>query len=928
MLDLPSGTVTFLFSDIEGSTSLAQEHPEAWEGARARHDAILREAVERHRGVVFSVVGDAFHVAFHTAGDALRAALESQKGLNAEQWGRAPLKTRMGLHTGKADIQANGDYKGYLTLSRVQRVMALAFGGQILLSNSCADLVRGELPDGVSLLDLKEHRLKGLADPERLWQVAAPDLRRDFPPLPPLNAIPNNLPVQLTSFVGRENEIAELKGALNESHLVTLTGAGGTGKTRLSLKIAAEVFDSFPGGLWLLEFAPVTEAALVPYTLANLLELHESAETKATLTELVCDYFRSRKALLVFDNCEHLIGACAQLAENLLRSCRDLRILASSREALGIAGEAVYPVSPLPCPTEALSAEEMSDEGGVPTLSRFAAVRLFIDRVRAVQPGFAVSQANAPALAYICQRLEGIPLALELAAARVKGMTVEQIAQRLDDRFRLLTSGSRTAVPHHQTLQATIEWSYTLLADPERILFRQLSVFSGGWTLEAAEHVSAGERLKLPDVLDLMMRLVDKSLVVVEERQGAARYRFLDTIRQFAQESLQASGEDFAARVRNRHLDYFLSFVEAHDETLRGAEQAGSLESLDAEVDNLRAALGWSSRSKNMEAELRLASGLWRYWRVRSAFSEGRHWLEDALSRGDAAPAPLLARALMGAGSLANYQADYPRARKLVGSSLALYRLLDDKQGIAYCLNLLSHSQMMMGDLAGAKASLEESLAIVRELADSRGIGYALYFLGSMHLTTGDLAAARPLLEESLAHLQAANDTWWVGNTLIPLGWAINRQGDPDRALELFDQALEISTQFGDTRGTARALLYIAEARSGLKDFEAARQNYDEALKLFRQIGDKWWATVCLEGLAELAAHQGEPRRAAVLLGAAEHMHQQLGAPILAAYREGRDWGADKARAQLGDPGYARAWEQGHALTYDEAIESALRGET
>jgi hypothetical protein len=372
---------------------------------------------------VFHVVGDAFHVAFHAAGDALRAALESQHDLNAEKWGKAPLKTRMGLHTGKAEIQANGDYQGYLTLSRVQRVMSLAFGGQILLSNACAELVRGELPEGASLLDLKEHRLKGLADPERLWQVVAPDLPRDFPSLPPLDNIPNNLPVQLTSFVGREKEVMELKRALNESHLLTLTGSGGTGKTRLSLKVAAEVLDTFPGGVWLLEFAPVSDPTLVLYILASLLGLRETAETKETLIELVCSHFQSRKALLIFDNCEHLIDACAQLADILLRSCKDLRILASSREALGIAGEAVYPVSPLPCPTDALSADVISDESGVQALHQFDAVRLFIDRVRAVQPAFAVSGANA-CPAYICQRLED-SLALNWRLTG-QGMTVEQ----------------------------------------------------------------------------------------------------------------------------------------------------------------------------------------------------------------------------------------------------------------------------------------------------------------------------------------------------------------------------------------------------------------------------------------------------------------------------------------------------------------------
>jgi tetratricopeptide (TPR) repeat protein len=334
--------------------------------------------------------------------------------------------------------------------------------------------------------------------------------------------------------------------------------------------------------------------------------------------------------------------------------------------------------------------------------------------------------------------------------------------------------------------------------------------------------------------------------------------------------------------------------------------------------------LVWSARANRPEAELRLASGLWRYWRVRSAFTEGRHWLEDALSRGDQASAGLRARALLGAGSLANYQADYARGRDLLVSGLALYRELNVKQGIAYCLNLLSHSELMTGNLNGAKIALEESLAIARELGDPRGIGYALYFLGSMHLAAGDLAAARPILEESLAHLQEADDAWWVGNTLIQLGWGISRQGDPDRALQLFDRALEISTQFGDTRGAARALLYTAEAQISQSDLESARQNYTEALKQISEIGDKWWVTVCLEGLAGLAARQDDARRAAVLLGGAEHLHEQLGAPVQATYRESRDWSAERARTQLGDQQYARAWEQGYALTYEDAIAFAL----
>ena len=484
----PTGTVTFLFTDIEGSTKLAQQHPAEWESARQRHHAILREATEAHQGYVFQVIGDAFCVAFPTASDALQAALDAQRALQAEAWGETPIRVRMGLHTGAADAR-DGDYHGYLTLAHVQRVMSTAYGGQTLVSNATASLLSGQLPDGAALRDMGEHRLKGLLNPEHLWQWSPPDLPQDFPPLQSLNAIPNNLPIQVTSFVGRERELAELQRLLTTTRLLTLTGSGGTGKTRLSLQVAAEVLDNFKDGVWFVELAPLADPALVPQTVATVLGVRE--EPGRPLLATLIDWLRPKQLLLILDNCEHLIDACARLADAVLHAGRETQILASSREALGIAGETAYRVPSLECPNAAQASQETVEQ-----LTQYAAVQLFIERATQSLTTFTVTNANAPAVAQICYRLDGIPLAIELAAARVRGLSVEQIAARLDDSFQLLTGGSRTALPRQQTLRALIDWSYNLLSEPEQRLLQRLSVFAGGWTLEAAEAVGAGEGIE------------------------------------------------------------------------------------------------------------------------------------------------------------------------------------------------------------------------------------------------------------------------------------------------------------------------------------------------------------------------------------------------------------------------------------------------
>jgi predicted ATPase/class 3 adenylate cyclase len=633
MPGLPTGTVTFLFTDIEGSTRLAQAHPIEWEESRQRHDAILREAFEAHHGYIFQVIGDAFCIAFHNASDALAATLAAQSALqsafnNPES---IILRVRMGLHTGEAEVHAGG-YQGYLTLSRTQRLMSAASGGQVLISSASEALLRDRLPAGITLRDLGALELKDFPRAENVYQVVSPDLPEQFPPLKSLRVVPNNLPVQLTSFIGREREAADVKRLQTTTRLLPLTSSGGTGKTRLSLAVAAELSDIYPDGIWLVELAPLTDPSLVPQTIASALHLHEEPD-RAILATLT-DYLRDKQLLLVLDNCEHLIAACAGLADALLHAAPQLQLLASSREALGIAGEATYhvPSLPIPNPNDPLT-----------ELVKYDSVRLFVERAVAAKSSFAITNANAAAVAQICYRLDGIPLAIELAAARIKAFTPQQVANRLDDRFRLLTGGSRTALPRQQTLRALIDWSHGLLSEPERVLLRRLSVFAGGWTLEAAEAVCAddvgadGRPPLSNDVLDLLSRLVDKSLVVAEEENGESRYRMLETIRQYAREKLLDSGEGDA--VHDRHLQFFAAFAGEARVKLIGAEQERWLERTEAEHDNLRAAMEWSSQRPDLALRLKLPTAMYLFWHIHGYQHEGlavlrQPWRTQPTSRG------------------------------------------------------------------------------------------------------------------------------------------------------------------------------------------------------------------------------------------------------------------------------------------------------
>jgi predicted ATPase/class 3 adenylate cyclase len=924
---LPSGTVTFLFTDIQGSTRLWEQHPEAMRAAMTRHDALAAELVIRHDGVLVKPrgEGDSLFFVFSRATDALACACAFQQALCSEPWpSETPLRVRMALHTGEADLQES-DYYG-VAVNRCARLRAIGHGGQVLLSAATQELVRDILPPSASLESLGEHRLRDLSRPETVFQLRHPDLPAGFSPLNSLDnpALPNNLPLQLTSFVGREKEIAEVKTLLEKTRLLTLTGSGGCGKTRLSLQVAADMLEQYPDGVLLVELAPLSDPALVPQTVALALGLTE--QTGKTFVQTLTNCLKSKRLLLVLDNCEHLLPACAQLCDVLLRSCPNLTILASSREGLGIAGELTYrvPSLALPDPKQRPSLEQVS---------QYEAVRLFIERAQFHQPAFMVTNQSAPALAAICHHLDGIPLAIELAAARVRSLSVEEINTRLDNRFRLLTGGSKTALPRQQTLRALIDWSYDLLNGQEKLLVARLSVFAGGWTLDAAERVcagesEAGEAIEEWEVLDLLTSLIDKSLVIAETQGQSSRYRLLETVRQYAQERLKEQGE--AEQVRTGHRDHYLARAEEAEPHLRGAEQGHWLAVLDAEHDNLRQVLAFCLEdTAGVEAGLRLVVALCGFWDVRGHYGEGRAYLAAALAR-ETGPEQRLARAhaLDRAGNLAWRQSDYAASRALLEESLTLYRELGDRRGTANSLDGLGRVALNRGDYAASRALLEESLTLFRELGNKHSSAVTLANLGNLAHAQGDYSAARTLYEESLTLFRELGNRLASAQLLGNLGAVVHAQGDYSAARTLYEESLTLFRELGNRLASAIALTSLGGVACNQSDYAKAAALFAESLEIRRELGDRQGIAESLDGVANLARQEQQPLRAVRLWGAAASLREAIGLPRSPREQERYEREMAQARAAPGEDGFTTAWEEGRAMTWEQAVDYALETET
>ncbi len=917
MPTLPSGTVTFLFTDIEGATLLIQRSADVATQAFADHRRLLRDVVVSTDGHVYQDQGERFFFVFQRAKDAVLAAVAAQRALARHHWpeGVKP-QVRMGLHSGEP--ASSGDEYVGLDVHRAVRICAAGHGGQILLSQTTRDLTEADLPEDVGLRDLGNHRLKDLRRPERIFQVVAADLQSTFPPLLTLDVLPNNLPVQLTTLVGREREIAETKRLLATTPLLTLTGSGGCGKTRLALQVAAEVLESYADGVWFVELAPITDPALVPQTVASTLNIQEQPG-RSILAALI-DHLQPHQVLLVLDNCEHVLSACAQLSDALLRACPRLRILATSREGLGIAGELTYRVP-------SLSVPDLRVAGSLNRVVQYGAVRLFVERATFASPEFRLTPERAPAVAQICARLDGIPLAIELAAVRVKAMGVEQIASRLDDRFHLLTGGSRTALPRQRTLRGAIDWSYDLLPEPERVLLRRLAIFSGGFTLEATEAICADTPVTSAEILELLTHLVEKSLVVTEEYEGEEWYRLLDTIRHYALNTLRDAGED--PTVRRRHRDWCIGLAERAETGMQGAMQGPWLERVEREHDNFRAALEWSKTAPDgTEEYLRLAGALWFFWFMRGYLSEGREWLEGALSAGAGASASARAKAVNGAGLLAWRQGDDARAAALGEEGLALSRQMGYKLGIGHSLHTLAVVARRRGDDVRAAALGEESLAVVRDIGYKWGIAHALDTLGDLARHQGDYERAAALLEESLGLFRELKDKGGIASSLYYLGLVALHRGDQERARVLFEEGLALFRDLKDKGGIAWALHHLGGAVRSLGEYDRAAALLKESLATFRDLGQRSAIAVSLERLAGAMAARGEMERAAHLFGAADALRQATGSRPSPSARAEAERDLAALRATMGEQAFATAWASGRAMTLDQAIEHALSTQT
>ena len=847
----PSGTVTFLFTDIQGSTRLWQEKPAAMVVAHARHNAILRNAIETNHGYVFQVIGDAFCAAFHTAQDALRAALKAQTDLHNDSWGDVVIKVRMGIHTGEAELQEGGDYRGFLTMSRLQRLMSAAHGGQTLLSLATQELLQNTLPTDVSLRDMGARRLKDWNRPEQIFQLVVEGLPSEFPPLRTLDASRHNLPAPTTSFIGREKEKVEIKQAIGAHRLVTLTGSGGTGKTRLSLQVAADLLDQFADGIWFVELAPLTDSSLIPQTILTAMEASEQQDK--TPAQALIERVRGKKLLLILDNCEHLIEAVAKLVETLLSNAPELKVMASSREALGVKGEMAWHVPSMSVP-DAKSSTSLDE------FSRLESVRLFIERAILAKPHFQLTKDNASSVAQICSRLDGIPLAIELAAARVRALSVEQIAARLDDRFHLLTGGSRTALPRQQTLRAMIDWSFNLLSEQEKHLLRRLAVFIGGWTLEAAEQVCVEERGGL-DILDLLTHLVDKSLVNMEESAEDVRYRMLETTRQYAREMLMMSEE---TRIyRDQHLEYFLKYAETAQLELRGRKQAEWMSLLETEHDNLRAALEWSQGTRP-ELGLRIAAALIDFWDTHGHLTEARRWLETMLQKtAHLDPSPARVDALLGAMAFAIRQTDLEISRKLLEDGLALARAIDYNAGIARGLMARGVvAEYFEGDFEKAEEYYNAGLDIYRRTGDKLAIGQALGPLASCALKGYEFSHAEKLYRESLSLFREIENEREIAGALENLAEvALERRNYTD-AHSFAEESLSLYRKLEDKHGIATALRALGVAAHNQENLDLARSSCEQSAEIFRELGDRGCLILSLAALARQLQHLGELQRA------------------------------------------------------------------
>jgi predicted ATPase/class 3 adenylate cyclase len=866
---LPTGTVTFLFTDIEGSTKLVQALGDEYADLLSAHCRILRYAIEREGGTEVGTEGDSFFAVFPTAAAGMAAAVAGQRAIDAAEWPAGThVRVRMGLHTGEGTL-GGADYVG-LDVHRAARIAAAAHGGQIVVSDSTRALADAALPPDTQLRDLGAHRLKDLANPEHLFQLDVVGLPVEFPALRSLDARANNLPIQLTSFVGREAEIAAVEALLDRVRLVTLTGPGGAGKTRLALQVAAERLMHYNDGVFFVELAPLTDPTMVASAIAAALRLREA--TDRSVLDTVTDALRDRDMLLVLDNFEQLQDAAPAIA-TILAAAPKLRVLVTSRGRLHVRGEEEYPVPPLCIP-------DAAHLPAVAELSQYEGVLLFIERARTARPDFEVTAATAPAIAEVVSRLDGLPLAIELAAAKSRILSPDAILGRLGSRLAFLRGGARDLPARQQTLREAIDWSYKLLAAADQARLRRLGIFVGGFTIAAAEEL-LGQDEPGVDVVEALESLADQSLIRrLQGEHGEHRLAMLETIREFALERLAEAGE--MDELRRGHAQLMLVTVERLEPRLAGTSEA--LDAVTHDHDNVRTALAWAIETGDADLGLRLGYAMWRFWQRRGHLREARSWFERLLAiPGAEAPTEARAKGLTGAAGIAYWQNDYPAAIAWYEEAEAIVRALGDRVWLADALYNSGTTAALIDDLASVTARLDEGTQIGRELGDDAILGRFLQAAGYMAFMGDHIDEARGPLEEGLEVALRSTDPSAIVVGHHTVGQVARLQGRLD---------------------------------------DAAR-HYREAIRITNDVGDTAQMTEPLQGLAAVLVSMGEPERGVRLLGANAAIRERLGGgPPPEWLRLGDPLG--EARRLLGEEAYSRAWEAGLGMSDDEAVREAI----